>query len=251
MKKLLLFGLLIQLVPGFVMAGDIDAEVSWSQRIELTTGVSGTVEKVNARVGDRVEAGTSVLMLDQGLFKAALSRAMAKHKDARYKLKEAEREWDRARELYERTVLSDRDLQLAENSLVTAQADMASAAAALTHAKHDLHESEIRVPMNAVVIERRAEPGQAVVNRLQVTPLITVVATDSYLAQASVSADVAATLEKGTSVPVTVAGRRYPGTVYSVGFEPAGQGKTYPVSIQFKAGATSLRAGQPATIHLP
>jgi len=251
MNKLLTFGLLIQLFPGLVMAGDVDGQVSWSQRIELTTGVSGTIEKVKVTVGDRVTASESLLILDQELFKAALSRAQAKHKDASYKLKEAEREWDRARELYERTVLSDRDLQLAENALVAAQADMATAAAALTHAKHDFHDSVIRAPMNAVVIERQAEPGQTVVNRLQVTPLITVAATDSYLAQAAVSAEVASTLKKGVSVPVTVSGKRYPGTVYSVGFEPVGQDKAYPVSIQFSTATTTLRAGQSATIHLP
>ena len=252
MKKLLLLSLFVNLFPASVaLAEDIDAQVAWSQRVELTTGVSGTVAKVNVQVGDRVKAGEQLLVLDQNLFRASLSRAMAQEKDAQYKLKEAEREWERARELYDRTVLSDRDLQLAENDLVSAQADMATATAALTHAKHNLAESVVRAPMNAIVLERQAEPGQAVVNKLQVTPLITVASADSYLARGEVSASTADELAAGQAVSVTVAGTRYKGKVFSVGLEPVGQGNTYPLSIQFSAGNKTLRAGEPAIIHLP
>lgn len=249
---MLVTGVLINsLTTNTALAEDIDALVGWSQRVEMSTAVSGVVDEVLINVGDQVSKGDVLLRLDTTRIEAAVKSAKASKKDAQYKLNEAEREWHRARELYDRTVLSDRDLQLAENGLITAQAVFAQASSHYISASRDLIESSIRAPFAAVILERRAEPGQTVVTRLQSVPLLTLAATKNYLALGMVSPLLAGKLASGQPAAVTVGGKKFNGIITSVGFEPVANGNGYPISVRFVTGGSLLRAGQPATIHLP
>jgi len=252
MSRLILLGLLFNFsVIGTVSAADVEARVGWSQRIDMSTTVSGVVDEVRVNEGDRVSKGDILLRLQADRFKAALSSAQAAKKNAQYKLKEAEREWNRAQELYDRTVLSDHDLQLAENGLISAKAVFAHASANQTNAKRDVEESVIRAPFDAVVLARHAHPGQTIVTRMQSVALISVAATKNYHAKGAVPISSANKLASGQAVSVTVNGKRFNGILSSVGYEPEKDTGAYPVVVRFTTGASLLRAGQSATLHLP
>lgn len=252
MKQLILTGLIFSMfITNLAVADDIDARIDWSQRVELSTAVSGVVDEVLVNVGDKVEKNDVLLRLQSDRFNAALVSTKASEKDAQYKLKEAEREWDRAQELYDRTVLSDSDLQLAENLLVAAQATFAHANAQYVNAERDVAESVIRAPFSAVILQRHAQPGQTVVTRMHSVPLIAIAATKNYHANGAVSATVASKLVSGQAVAVTVNGKRFNGILASIAYEPIENTQTYPVTVRFITGGSLLRAGQAATIHLP
>lgn len=254
-RNLLLAGLItasLLMNPGAIQAADIDARLGWSQRVEMSTGVSGTVAKVSAQAGERVEKGRLLLALDATRFKAALQQAKAAQRDARYALEEAKREWERAQELYERTVLADRALQLAENAYVTAQASQARADAALANADKDLADSMIRAPFAAVVVSRQAEVGQTVVTQLQATPMLILAASDAYIARGQLSLSDLSALRIGEAVDVSTGGQRYRGEIVELGMEPVdAQQGLYAVAVRFPAAADVVRAGQHAVIHLP
>lgn len=235
-----------------VQAANIDAVVNWSQRVEMSTTVSGTIAEVNVKVGDRVEQGRVLLSLDAARFKANIQQAKAAQRNAGYVLAEAKREWERAKELYERTVLSDRELQLAENAYVAAQARQAKVDAALTNAKKDLAESMIRAPFAAMVVSRQAEVGQTVVTNLQAVSLLTLAASDSYIARGLLPISDLNALNTGQVVDVSTGGNRYHGEILQLGLEPAdvAQG-LYAVEVRFSAPGNVMRAGQPAILHLP
>lgn len=235
-----------------VLAANIDATVDWSQRVEMSTGVSGTVARVNVKAGERVEKGRVLLALNAKHFKAAVQQASAAQRNARYALAEAKREWERAQELYERTVLSDRDLQLAENAYVAAQASQAKADASLAIAEKDLAVSMIRAPFAAVVIARQAEIGQVVITQLQAAPMLTLAASDAYIARGLLSVPDLNGLSIGQVVDVSTGGQRYPGEIVQLGMEPvdAAQG-LYAVEVRFPTAESVVRAGQHAVIHLP
>lgn len=251
MKYWHLFALSWVLFSNTAYAVDVEGKVDWSQRIVMSTSVSGIVDQVLVDVGDKVNKGDVLLRLQSDRFKASLNSARAAKDDALYKLKEAEREWDRAQELYERTVLSDRDLQLAENGLVAAKAQFANARAQYTNAQRDLAESIIKAPFDGVVLGRHVEPGQTVITRMSVVPMITIAATRTYKVTGAVTSSYANKLASGQAVTMTINDKPYNGILASIGYEKISGTDTYPVVISFNAGNDLLRSGQTAIIHFP
>lgn len=250
MKRFYLLGLILVSFSHLAWSADVEGTVAWTQRVVMSTTVSGVVDEILVSSGDRVSKGDVLLRLQADRFNASVSSAKAAKNDAQYKLKEAEREWGRAQELYERTVLSDRDLQLAENGLVAAQAMFASASAQYINAKRDLIESVIRAPFDAVILERHVQTGQTVITRMRTVPMISLATTITYNVIAEISSGEANSLAIGKTVSVSVNGQRYNGTLMSIGYEPIKAQDSYPVTVTFTTDGVLLRIGQPATIHL-
>jgi len=236
-------------------ARDLVATLEWARRVELGTQVSGSIHQVLVNPGDRVKRNQVLIKLDARGFEAEVERTSAEL--ARYQkvLEEATRELDRAKELYERTVLSDHELQLAEIGHVEADANYRSAKAALTQAELDLHYSAIRAPFDGVILRRDAELGQTVVSRLQATPLVVLAETGRTLARALVSLEEIAGVTAGQVLEVSVAGARYRGTVHHLGLEPVtreGGEARYGLDVLIEYPPERvLRAGQKAVVHLP
>ena len=251
MKRLNFLAWLLVLIAKPLLAVDLDGRIDWSQRIDMSTTVSGVVAEVMVNAGDKVDKGAVLVRLQPDRFNAALSSASAAKKDAQYKLKEAEREWERAQELYERTVLSDSDLQLAENLLISAQASFAKANAHQINAKRDVIESVIRAPFPAVILQRHVEPGQTVITRITSVPMISLAALRHYHVVGAVTSTYANKLTAGQAVSMTINGKSYNGTLASIGYESIKGTDTYPVTISLNAGDDVLRVGQAATIHFP
>jgi len=142
---------------------------------ELTTAVSGVVDKVLIKPGQKVKKGKSLLLLDQRVFKAKLEAAEKTLKSAELELAEAEKEQERAEELYERTVLSDHQLNEAKVLFAKAQAWAAQAKRELAEAQYNMDYSQISAPFDLKIKKLHAWPGQVVNNREKNTVLITVV----------------------------------------------------------------------------
>ena len=58
--------------------------------------------------------------------------------------------------MYDRSMLSDHDLQIAKNNFTAAQSNHLQALASLTKAKLNLEYSAVRAPFNAIVINSLA-----------------------------------------------------------------------------------------------
>ena len=182
------------------------------------------------------------------------ARARAGLASAEEALEEARRELERAQELFERQVMSTHELQLEQIALSRAEAAYQEARSELQLADLDLEYATIRAPYDAVVLQRRAEPGQTVVTRLQTTPLLVLARGDRMLATVPVTSEQLGRLQPGQELTVRADGREYRGSVARLGLEPEERDGellyTVEVSIPVEEGAV-LRAGQPATVALP
>ncbi len=240
------------LIAGPLLAAEYDATLEWARRVELGTLVSGVVQQVDARPGDRVDKGAILLRLDSRGFAAELQRARAEVSRTQKERAEALNEKQRAEELYDRTLLSQHDLELA--NLLAAQAENAysEAQAGLTTATLELEYSVMRAPFDALVLERRAERGQTVVASMTSPTLFVLVEAESMNARISLSPEIIDTVKSGAAATVRVGGREYPAKVLYVGLEPDAteQALRYPVLVEFQTAGTLLRAGMPATVEL-
>lgn len=252
MKRIILTLLLLVSVSP-LYAATVDGTLRWVRRVELSTPVSGVVRTVDVHAGDEVSKGQLLLSLDDRGFKAEVQKAEAGVIKARGARAEAERELARAQDLYDRTLLSDHELQVAKIAAASAAADFASAKAELTLARLNLEYSHVRAPFRAVVLRRSVEEGQTVVTRLQSVPLLTLAEIGRMLARIELGDAQLATLKRGESVEVRVGARRYAGTVRRIGMEPvaAAAGK-YAVDIVFDyPPADGLHAGESVSVVLP
>jgi RND family efflux transporter MFP subunit len=162
---------------------------------------------------------------------------------------EAEREMQRTRELYARTVISVHDLQLQEIAFASAEADYTSARARLEAAQLHLEYATVRAPFPGLVLEVAAAPGETVVNTQQATPLVTLVRDRPMNARALLPADALGGLAPGQSVTVRINGQTHPATIDRVSMEPDAEGR-YALTVSFDPGEAALRAGLPAQIEI-
>lgn len=239
---------------GAIAAAEVPATVQWSQRVELGTPVSGVVARVNVAAGAQVRKGAILLALDDRRFKAELAQARAEAERLQQVHAEAERENERAQELYDRTLLSDHELEVTKIALATSAAQYQAAKTAVTQAELNLEYSAVRAPFDARVLEVRAGVGQAVAADLAAVPLVTVAEAGRRAIRAALEENRLSTVRAGQSLDVRVGGKTYTGKVMHVGLEPIAQTATlsYPVDILIEVPEDAgLRAGQPAAVVLP
>jgi len=241
------------LVAGVARAASYDGVLHWSKRVELGVPVSGVVKAVYADVGMKVKKGDKLLELDDTVFKASVMQAKSELKNQEEQYKEATREEDRAQNLYDRTVLSDHELQVAKNNKVKAAAQLEHARATLIRARQALKYSSLRAPFNALVLERHAQVGKVIAAKLKPETLFVVADADQMLARLSVSEEQLAQVKIGQQAVVHLGDRQYPGVIKAIGFEPI-QGKTdasrYPVDVEFDLKGQVLRAGMHVKVEL-
>ena len=234
-----------------VNAEEFDATLGWSKRVELSTPVSGMVQEVFALAGSIVAKGEVLVQLDPRAFKADLKYAKAEYKNADEQYQEAQRELDRQSDMYERTMLSEHDLQVAKNNAIAAKALFQKSAANLTKAKLNLEHSAIRAPFNAIVINSRAVKGQVVAVEITPPTLVIVAEAQRMLARFFASSDKLTQLTINQGVNVNVSGKIYQGKIFEVALEPEeSKPNLYAVDVLFDSKDDMLRAGQNVKIDL-
>jgi RND family efflux transporter MFP subunit len=231
---------------------EVPAVLQWSQRVELSTRVSGIVREVRVDAGQRVSKGQPMLTLDDRVYQARVSEARAAVAKRREELADARRDLGRTQELYDRTVIATSELDQAKLREARTRAQLAEARARLAQEGKDLEDTVLRAPFDGVVVARRAEPGENVVVGLQPQPLIIFARAGEMVARLQLSESQITRLKPGQAVTVVVGGQAYPGVLKSLGLEPlAGRDRVvYPAEVVFGVKEL-LRAGMGATVRLP
>lgn len=233
-----------------VVAEEFEGELDWSKRVELSASVNGIVQKVFSQPGKIAAKGEVLVQLDPRVFKADLEYAKAKLKNTSEQSLEAKRELDRQLDMYDRSMLSDHDLQIAKNNFTAAQSIHLQAQASLTKAKLNLEYSAVRAPFNAIVINSLAIKGQVVTSEITPPTLVVIAEAKRMLARFYTSADKANSLVVNQGVEVNVAGQTYQGKILSIALEPSKLKAGYAVDVVFDSKDKILRAGQKAVIKL-
>jgi RND family efflux transporter MFP subunit len=140
---------------GYVVTGE--------RYISLGVRVPSRIERYLVEEGEKVEAGQVLVQLDARQYEAALAQAKASLARARADVELQRREVARARALFERNVQSRADLDLKENRLAVANAEVAQLEAAVQRAEVDLEDTVIRAPTSGVVLEKFKEVGEIAV----------------------------------------------------------------------------------------
>lgn len=127
------------------------ATIRGRQDIDIYPQVSGTIEKLCVTEGQTVRRGQLLFVIDQIPYRAALKTAVANVEAARAAMATAELTYNSNKELYAQKVVSEFSLKTAENTYLTAKAQLTQAEAQEVNARNNLSYTEVKSPSDGVV----------------------------------------------------------------------------------------------------
>jgi HlyD family secretion protein len=234
----------LQLVTATVSRGNVVQGIDATGRLQAVTTVqvgsqvSGTIKVLNADFNSQVKKGQVVAELEPSLFQtqveqaeATVVRAQADLERSRVQLEDSKLKLTRAKDLAERKLIPQADLETAqanssqaEAALKSAQANLVQGQANLNQNKVNLSHTIITAPIDGVVINRNVDVGQTVAASMQ-APTLFEIAND--LAQMQVNANIAESdigqISVGQPVRFQVdayPGQNFTGTVAQVRLNP-------------------------------
>jgi HlyD family secretion protein len=176
-----------------VERGNLEAAVSATgtlsavTTVQVGTQVSGKIVAINVDFNARVKKGQLIARIDSTLLQQAVRDAQAGVERNQAELEQAEREFKRNEQLFERKVLTEIEFNTAKYGLAVARANVKSAQVTLDRARQNLSYTDIYAPIDGIVVERNVDVGQTVVASMS-TPQLFLIAQD--LAQMQILAAV-------------------------------------------------------------
>ena len=149
------------------------ASIQGRQDVDIYPQVSGTLQKLCVKEGDRVTKGQTLFIIDQVPYQAALNTAKANLEAAKAAEATADLTYKSTQRLFDQKVVSDFDLQTAKNNLMSAKASVAQMEAQVVNASNNLSYTVVKSPSNGVVGELPYRQG-ALVSSAIAQPLTTV-----------------------------------------------------------------------------
>lgn len=153
----------------------LDGVVEAINKATVSAQTGGTVEKILVDVDDYVEKGASIVQLKDVSQQAQLKKALAGEKEAISHLSNAEDEYERIKDIFEKKVVSRSKMDEATHALSAAKARLESARASLEEAREQLSHTRVKAPYSGIVTRRHVEAGE---NVQPGSPLMTGVSLD-------------------------------------------------------------------------
>lgn len=140
------------------LTGTVEAET----QVNLAFRIDGRMRERNVNVGDNVDAGTVVALLDPENEENALRSARAEVSAASARLLEAQNDYDRQETLLERGFTTRARYDQAAHTLQSAKSQLDAAEARLLIAEDRLSYTQLVADAGGVVTAVGAEPGEVV-----------------------------------------------------------------------------------------
>lgn len=204
-----------------VMNGAAEGGQCFSGTIEETYGsvlsfaVSGTLQSVNVSVGQRVNKGQLIAVVDEATLRNA-------HDIAASTLNQAQDAYRRMKQLHDNG-------SLPEIQWIEVQSKLAQAEASERIAKKSLTDSRLYAPFSGVIAEKNVEAGQ---NVMAGVPVVKLVKTNQVKVKIAVPENEIANVKTGQSLSVVVSalgGKQFTARIIEKGVEANPLTRSYEV----------------------
>ncbi|MGK5508259.1 efflux RND transporter periplasmic adaptor subunit [Brevibacillus formosus] len=278
----------------------LTAFVEYKQESHLAFGASGTIERMNVTKGAKVTQGQVLSSLNTNYYQKGLEAAQSQVQSAsalrsktlqgaspdliskqrlavdsqEKRLKDAQRKWETAQELFKGGAISQSELDSAQsekeqieislqearitldkllkgaevNEIASADADLKQAASEVELAKKTLQETQLVAPFSGTVIDvtqkagSLAQPGESIIH---------LVDSSEVKLKVDVPLDVMANYKQGDTVPVTVEGKgKSTGTITFISPVVNQETGKYLVEIAVSNKDSMLIEGMVATVEM-
>lgn len=123
------------------------ARVRGAREVEVRARIPGVLQERVYREGAQVEEGDLLFIIYPEPLQIVAEQAKASLANAQAEMRQAEREWDRAQQLFERGAISASERDRLNSQLDFARAGLAEAQARLNGAQLNLSYTQVRAPM--------------------------------------------------------------------------------------------------------
>jgi membrane fusion protein (multidrug efflux system) len=175
--------------------------VQSSVTVDAASRVAARIAAIPVHAGDRVQRGQVLAALDASDLRAGLAQARAQLEAARGQLHRAAADEQRFAALFARGSVTASEHDAAEAAYRGALGQVGQAEAAVAAARASLVYATVRSPVDGVVVERLAEPGDMA---MPGRPLVRLYDTGALRVELEVAEDLARKIELGTPLLVRV-----------------------------------------------
>ena len=155
--------------------------------VDVSSQISGKIIAINVDYNDRVKEGDILCLIDPATYKSRLIQAEAQLANTKASNTLTRLNTERTRELFQKILVSQADLDQAEALLKQAEAQLQIQEANVDSARVDLERCTITAPIAGIVLDRQTDIGRTVAVSLNAPTLFTLI-TD--LTKMEISADV-------------------------------------------------------------
>ena len=191
-------------------------------QVVITPEVSGEIIALPVKEGMKVTRGDLLLKIKPDIYNAMRDRAAAGLSSAKSSLDRSESEYKRARDLFEKKLISDSELELAKTSYEITKATHDQAQASLNQATEDLRKTTIYSPMDGTISQLKVELGERVLgtSQFQGTTVMTVADLSRMEARVDVGENDIVLISIGDTTRIEVDAlpeKKLTGLVYEIG----------------------------------
>lgn len=221
-----------------------------NREVVLAAEVGGVVAEYRAEVGDSVEKGQVLVVIDPTDYKLALNEATAGLASAQAQLEAARNTYNRSQNLLPRKVISQESFERAEAEYKAARATVARVKAQVDIAEQRLAKTEITAPFSGLISARTVELGQTLAPG---TPVMGVVDLSEMRVKVYVAERDYVGVDQSDPVSVTVEaypGRTFKGRIDVIGVKADPQTNTFAVEVLVDNPELVLKAGLSARMRI-
>jgi len=201
-----------------------------ARRAELGFATAARLASRSVEIGDRVEAGTTLAVLDDREQRLSLRASEAAFSELEIRLAQAERDLERVRRLVEARAATTEELERNAAATDALSAARSAAQARLDEARRRVDETVLRTPFAGTVTAVFLEPGEWVSPG---RPIVEIAGDGAIEVVVEAPETVYRRLDRGAEVEVELpfVGRSAPGRITEVATAGAGPGRLFPVEI--------------------
>lgn len=137
----------------------VPASVEAKQATLISSRIMARIDAISVRAGDRVKQGDLLIALEQSDLQSKVRQAQEQIKAIKARLTEARQNLTRAEQLQAQGLLAAADLDRARANADALSAELSGAEQGLKEAQTALTYAQIRAPIDGLVVDRFAEPG--------------------------------------------------------------------------------------------
>jgi RND family efflux transporter MFP subunit len=221
--------------------------------VKVSALVAGHITEMNVAEGDRVTDGEIIARLDDRTYRDQLTQAQATEAQAQANFDNAKLNAARNQDLVQRGIAARKDLEDAQTELSVTQAALRQAQAAVSTAQLQLTRTEVKSPINGLVVKKFVSGGEQV-DGTAATPIAEIADLGEVEVLANVPPSDLPHLRIGEAVQLasaTLAGQKFTGHVIAISPAVDPQTNTGSARIRVPNPSGELRLGMFLATQIP